>query len=692
MPGLLNDLNGESPYAIFGVPRDATRADIKRAFHRLMRDERLHPDVGEDSPEVAARLERVMAAHRVLDSAELRAQWDAANPLLDPTSFTRVQAEVERLSSQLERLHSELADAATELLSAQLADVRAQESLFLARAVAEESLSAVALGRNGSNLIKHEQALRQSTKYINTESANALGTSKDIKRRYDEFRKQEALAEKLLTERAKIVGDQLRDCPQSPELAKLRTSVERANLEWRNNHLSQMQDCHSSPELDLAKQDLSSAIEQSTKARARREETERMVARVGEVRLERKKRVELERRLLKREMVSSETGLTSKAMDDRARERLTRWIERGEWEQERLVARKATDSSAVQGEADEAGSKESQLQKLRPLLKQWSEAEAELPEALAKLLPLDVNDSGGLLAGGSAREKVESVLNAITSAADWWRVIEREQLGKAQDAARHEHASQVSVEQFSDGIAASVQEHRDELGVWDKAQGAQYVGLAKQEEHLRRAENEARERETHAGSLRERRRARTEQQRIREQQEKLLGDQQKILINRRKQWGAYGTNASHAWLGSHNAALVQEQTGYEPSTSYYVALERQRQRGLGEAARVEGECAQVYKQVDERVADLIGRISDVSLRQSEMDSRAKTDRSDTWAARRHSVQRICRISGGKPPKHARPQAPRHGGSRVVGALRRRPNRQDPDTRNQAPGSRAPSRR
>lgn len=59
-------------YATLGVPRDATEADIKKAYRKLARQ--LHPDVA--GPEAEDRFKDVAAAYEVLGNAEKRAMYD----------------------------------------------------------------------------------------------------------------------------------------------------------------------------------------------------------------------------------------------------------------------------------------------------------------------------------------------------------------------------------------------------------------------------------------------------------------------------------------------------------------------------------------------------------------------------------------------------------------------------------------
>jgi len=60
-------------YELLGVPRDATEADIKKAFRRLARE--LHPDVS-DAPDAEERFKVVVEAYEVLSKSETRELYD----------------------------------------------------------------------------------------------------------------------------------------------------------------------------------------------------------------------------------------------------------------------------------------------------------------------------------------------------------------------------------------------------------------------------------------------------------------------------------------------------------------------------------------------------------------------------------------------------------------------------------------
>lgn len=61
---------------MLGVPRDATEAEIKRAYRRLALEH--HPDVRPGDADAPARFAALAAAHAVLGEAETRARYDAS--------------------------------------------------------------------------------------------------------------------------------------------------------------------------------------------------------------------------------------------------------------------------------------------------------------------------------------------------------------------------------------------------------------------------------------------------------------------------------------------------------------------------------------------------------------------------------------------------------------------------------------
>jgi len=60
-------------YKILGIPRDATKEQIKRAYRKLAR--KYHPDVSKE-PDAEARFKEVNEAHEVLHDPEKRAAYD----------------------------------------------------------------------------------------------------------------------------------------------------------------------------------------------------------------------------------------------------------------------------------------------------------------------------------------------------------------------------------------------------------------------------------------------------------------------------------------------------------------------------------------------------------------------------------------------------------------------------------------
>lgn len=61
-------------YEVLGVERDASDAEIKRAYRKLGRQ--YHPDVNPDNPEVGERFKEISEAYAVLSNPERRARYD----------------------------------------------------------------------------------------------------------------------------------------------------------------------------------------------------------------------------------------------------------------------------------------------------------------------------------------------------------------------------------------------------------------------------------------------------------------------------------------------------------------------------------------------------------------------------------------------------------------------------------------
>src|SRR5688500_18378747 len=63
-------------YVVLGLPREATIADVKRAYRRLAR--RYHPDINPGDDTAAAIFRRVAEAYEILSDPGRRRKYDAA--------------------------------------------------------------------------------------------------------------------------------------------------------------------------------------------------------------------------------------------------------------------------------------------------------------------------------------------------------------------------------------------------------------------------------------------------------------------------------------------------------------------------------------------------------------------------------------------------------------------------------------
>ncbi|MCK5832727.1 DnaJ domain-containing protein [bacterium] len=61
-------------YTILSLKKDASEADIKKAFHRLAKE--FHPDLNPDKPEAEARFKEINEAYDVLSDSKKRAEYD----------------------------------------------------------------------------------------------------------------------------------------------------------------------------------------------------------------------------------------------------------------------------------------------------------------------------------------------------------------------------------------------------------------------------------------------------------------------------------------------------------------------------------------------------------------------------------------------------------------------------------------
>ena len=74
-------------YAILGINKNASKAEIKSAYHKLAR--KYHPDVNKDNPSAAEKFKEISAAYDILGDETKRAQYDRNEIDADgkPTGF-----------------------------------------------------------------------------------------------------------------------------------------------------------------------------------------------------------------------------------------------------------------------------------------------------------------------------------------------------------------------------------------------------------------------------------------------------------------------------------------------------------------------------------------------------------------------------------------------------------------------------
>src|SRR5215468_11894251 len=79
------DLVEKDYYAALGVPKDASAADIKKAYRKLARE--LHPDKNPGDAKAEARFKEVSEAYDVLSDDKRRREYDEARSLFGAGGF-----------------------------------------------------------------------------------------------------------------------------------------------------------------------------------------------------------------------------------------------------------------------------------------------------------------------------------------------------------------------------------------------------------------------------------------------------------------------------------------------------------------------------------------------------------------------------------------------------------------------------
>jgi molecular chaperone DnaJ len=67
-------MTARDPYELLGVPREASRDDIRKGYRRLVRQH--HPDANPNAPEAEERFKEIQQAYEVLSNPEKRRQHD----------------------------------------------------------------------------------------------------------------------------------------------------------------------------------------------------------------------------------------------------------------------------------------------------------------------------------------------------------------------------------------------------------------------------------------------------------------------------------------------------------------------------------------------------------------------------------------------------------------------------------------
>ena len=74
-------------YECLVISRDATQAEVKRAYRRMVRIN--HPDSNPNDPEAVERLKEIVAAYEILGDVRRRARYDRINSLFGPRIRSR---------------------------------------------------------------------------------------------------------------------------------------------------------------------------------------------------------------------------------------------------------------------------------------------------------------------------------------------------------------------------------------------------------------------------------------------------------------------------------------------------------------------------------------------------------------------------------------------------------------------------
>jgi len=86
-------LTTPDPYAVLGIPRDASDQQVQRAYRRLAK--RYHPDLHPDA-QTSQQMRRINQAWETLSSPGSRAQYDAESALSRSASFGHWSAPARR--------------------------------------------------------------------------------------------------------------------------------------------------------------------------------------------------------------------------------------------------------------------------------------------------------------------------------------------------------------------------------------------------------------------------------------------------------------------------------------------------------------------------------------------------------------------------------------------------------------------